>query len=164
MKHKKQTLEDLKKDYVKYQKKYKLPSFQQLNEDFSIERIVEVETDYLLREIRKTISDKLFNYLRFVEGILNPVNAPMFVFSIIKALTENEKQIFSEMYKKLAKMEIQLFEIDISYDEKKEADFIKQSYKLWQEIKKDASDVTAVIRKNWENKSDIGFNGKGYFG
>ena len=38
-------LNEVKKNYEKFQKKYNLPSFKNLNEDFQIEKIAENETD-----------------------------------------------------------------------------------------------------------------------
>jgi len=87
-------LENLKEDYKEIQKKYDLPEFERLNEDFQIEKLAEIETDFLVREIRKFMADKFMNYLRFIESILNPVNVQMFVFSIIKSIGEEEKKKF----------------------------------------------------------------------
>ena len=156
------SLENLKKDYRKIQKKYSLPEFEKLNEDFQIEKIAETETDYLIREIRKFMGEKFSNYLRFVEAILNPTNVPMFVFSIVKSITPEEREKLIEIYKQISKIEVSLIELDINFSEKKEADFIKQSYKIWQKIKKDTLEVIEAIKKNWDNK----FEGKskGYFG
>ena len=135
------TLGDMKEDYKKLQEKYSLPNFEELNADFQIEKAAENETDFLLREIRRFIADRFFNYLRFVESLLNPVNVPMFAFSIVKTLGEKDKEKLSEIYKKLAKHELGLIELDIEYFEEKEAEFIKHSYQLWQEVKKELLDV-----------------------
>lgn len=155
-------LEDLKKEYKKLQKKHGLPEFSKLNEDFQIEKVAEVETEHLIREIRKFMADKFSNYLRFVEVILNPVNAPMFVFSFIKSISMDEKNKLIKIYKKLAKTEIRLIELDTDFSEKGEADFIKKNYELWKEIKKDILSVTEAVKRNWDNKFET--NGKGYFG
>ncbi|MAH03870.1 hypothetical protein CMI39_03750 [Candidatus Pacearchaeota archaeon] len=155
-------LDNLKKDYKKIQTKYSLPSFEKLNEDFQIEKIAEVETDYLLREIRKFVADKFSNYLRFIEAILHPVNAPMFVFSVIKSIDIEDKNKLVEIYKKLAKTEVRLIEVDVDFSLEKEAEFINESYKLWQGIKKDLLDVIDKIKKNWDNKFEV--NNKGYLG
>ena len=156
------SLEAVKKDYTKLQKKYSLPSFKKLNEDFQIEKVAENETDYLLREIRKAIADKLYNYLRFTETLLNPVNAPMFIFSIIKVIETDKKKKLNEIYKKLAKSEVRLIETDLAYSEKKEAEFINESYKLWQELKEDLLDIIENVKRNWDNKLEG--KSKGYFG
>ncbi len=159
---KEENLKDLKKDYLEIQKKYDLPSFDELNEDFSIEKIAGCETELLLREIRKFISEKFSNYLRFVEAIIHPVNSPLFVFSLVKNLGISEKEKLGEVYKKLAKKEIEIVELDVSYDEEKEAVFIKDAFKLWTEIKKEILEVLEYIRKNWDNKFEQ--NNRAYFG
>ena len=146
-------LAKLKKDYKKLQEKYKLPSFEELNEDFGIEKATE-ETDILIREVRKQISEKTFSYLRFVETLINPVNAPMSIFTITKSLGIEEKNKLTEIYKKLVKSEVQMVSVDIDFSEKKEAEFIKEAYKIWKEIKKDFLEVMQGVEKNWENKSD----------
>lgn len=155
-------LQDLKKNYAKIQKQYDLPSFDELNKDFQIEKVAEGETDFLIREIRKFMADKFSNYLRFIEAILNPVNAPMFIFSIIKSIGIEEKNKLTDIYGKLSKTEIRLIKLDINFAEEKEADFVKESYKMWQEIKKDILDVLEVMKNNLGNKTEV--NGKGYFG
>ncbi|GAG98274.1 unnamed protein product [marine sediment metagenome] len=161
-KDKKSDLEELKKDYIKIQKKHNLPEFEELNEDFQIEKTAEIETDFLIREVRKLVADKLASYLRFVETLLNPTNAPMFVFSIIKTLGADEKKKLSEVYEKLAKNEIRLIELDTVFSEKAEAEFIKNSHKLWQQVKKDTLKILKVVEKNLDNKFET--NNKGYFG
>ena len=155
-------LEKLKKDYRILEGKHNLPSFEKLNEDFHIEKIAEFETEILIREVRKFMGDKMLNYMRFIENLLNPVNVPMFIFSIIKLLDAEEKKEFSEIYKELMKKEIRFIELDLEFDEKKEAEFIKNAYEFWQGIKKDILKIMDKINKKWDNKFDV--NSKGYFG
>ncbi len=155
-------LERLKKEYLKIQKKYGLPEFKELNQEFSIEKVAEVETEILVREVRKLMAEKLAGYMRFAETLLNPVNAPMFVFSIIKTLGNEEKKTLAEIYKKLAENEINLIELDTMFSEKGEADFIKHSYKLWKGISKEVMNILDSVKKNWGNKFEV--NNKGYFG
>jgi len=155
-------IEKLKADYEKLQKKHKLPSFKELNEDFHIEKIAESETDILIREVRKFVGDRLANYMRFVENLLNPVNAPMFIFSFIKLMEPEDKKRLSEIYKELMKKEINFIEIDLEFHEENEAQLIKDSYNLWQTIKKDMLKILDKIKKKWDDKSET--NNKGYFG
>lgn len=155
-------LAELKKNYKKIQEIYHLPDFDALNRDFAIEKAAEAETDFLVREVARIMAEKFSNYLRFVELILNPVNSQMFIFSLIKALGENEKKKLSEIYKELAKIELDLIEIDVDFSEKKEADFINNSYKTWINMKKDFAEIIEKIRLNWDNKNEN--NSKGYFG
>ncbi len=157
----KSKLKQLKEEYSKIQKKYNLPNFDKLNENFKIEKIAETETDFLIREVRESIGETLENFLRFVEAILNPVNVPMFLFPIIKSLSVEEKNKLSEIYKKLSKLEIDAIKL-IDYSEEKEAEFINEAFKLWQEIKKE---IVKII-ESFERKLDIKIEKteKGYFG
>lgn len=153
-------LKDLKEDYKKIQKAHSLPSFEELNEDFQIEKIE--ETDNLEREVRKFMAEKFSNYMRFIEAILQPANAPMFVFAIIKTLHTEDKKRLSDVYEKLAKIEIQVIGLDAEFEKKKEIEFIKENFKLWQVLKKDFIKLVEEIKKNWDNKTEA--KGKDYFG
>lgn len=157
-------LEKFKKDYDKLRKKHSLPSFEQLNEDFQIEKTSELETDTPIREIRRFVSDKLSSYLRFVEAMLNPSSspAPMFTFAIVKTINHEDKNKLTEIFKLLAKNEIKLIEVDLKFIEKKEADYVKDSFKMWQEIKEDLLKVIQNMNKNLDNKNEN--NNKSYFG
>lgn len=157
-----QDLTKLKLDYKKLQDKHNLPDFDRMNEEFSVEKLSETETDFLIREVSKVMAEKFSNYLRFVELIINPANSPIFIFSLIKSMTENEKKILSDIYKELAKMELEMIELDVSYSEKKEADFINSSYKKWVVMKDDFLKVIEKIKSNWDAKNEK--NNNGYFG
>ena len=122
-------LEKLKENYLKIQNEHNLPSFEDLNKDFHIEKIAEMESDLLIREVRRFVGDKMVNYMRFIENLINPVNVPMFILSVIKALNTEDKKTLSEMYKDLMKMEIVFIELDLEFSEEKESKFIKDSYK-----------------------------------
>ena len=159
---KKGDLNKLKKDYEALRAKYGLPEYSRLVEDFNIERASDVETDYTIREIRKFMADKIFNYLRSVEALLNPSNVPMYVFSMVKTIGADDKKKLSDIYKELAKMEIKIMQLDLNFSEKMEADFIKESFNLWQSIKKDLLEITNKITKNWDIKSEEGR--RDYFG
>ena len=156
------TLAELKRDYLEVQLKHNLPSFQELNQDFQIEKIAEYETDILIREIRKFVAEKLSNYMKFVEMLINPVNAPMSIFSLIKSIGQDDKKKLSEIYEKLVKNEIEIVELDLSFSEEKEVRYIKNSNILWQEMKKDLLGIIETIKKNWDNKASK--NGVGYLG
>ncbi len=141
-------LESVKKNYLPLMKKYKLPSFDELNKEFEIEKVQEHETDYLLREIRKAVSEKMSAFLRFFETVLNPVMAPVFVIAALKNLENGEKERIKEIYEAMVGVEIGTIELDIIYDEKKEAEFIIKAAKKWKSIKPDILEVMKIIEKS----------------
>ena len=155
-------LEKLKEKYETIRRKHGLPEFKELNEDFQVDKISEAETEILIREVRKHMSDKIFNYMRFIEGLLNPVNAPMFTLSIVKLLGPEERKKLGDIYKEMMKSEVVFIRLDLEFSEVGEAKFIKDSFKLWQGIKKDLVGILDKIDAKWDNKAEV--DSKGYFG
>lgn len=123
-------LDELKKEYEKLREKYKLPEFSEMNKVFDIEEI-DVDTEFLLRRTRRYISEKLGGYMRFVEILLNPSNAPIFFFKIIKKLDNKDKEVLTEIYDRLGSFEIETISLDLDYEEEKEAEFVKKIYEMF---------------------------------
>lgn len=155
-------LDKLKKEYEKLRKKYSLPSFEDLNEDFEIEKLQERETETLSREIRRAMAEKNVAYLKFAEMFMNPSNAPMFFLALVKSLDTEEKKLLEELYLELGKYEIKNISLDNEYDEKRDIAFIKKFYKDWQAIKKKLDRILNSIEKAWERKVER--KDKGYLG
>jgi len=157
----KSDLDNLKEAFSKIPGKYNLPSFDDLNRDFKIEKIAEVETDFLVREIRDHVSESLVNFARFVEAILNPANVPMFLYPLIKAMDEDDKKKLVDLNEKISTLEIQAMKL-INYSEEKEAEFINNAFEFWQEVKKEFSEFVESTEK--KIKKDSKKTGKNYFG
>jgi len=157
-----QKLEKLKKEYKKFCKKYKLPKFSELNQEFEIEKIQEKETDFLLREIRRAISDKIAAFLRFFELFLNPQNAPVFILVLLKKLNAKDKKISEKIYHQLVKFELSSLNLDIVYNEKKESEFIKQINEGWKKLKPYLKEFSKTIERK-EVKEKVKKR-KSYFG
>ena len=155
-------LKKLKDQYAELQKRYHLPEFSALNHDFDIEKLQENESDVLLREIRRTMLEKNLSYTRFIDMILNPSNAPMFLLILLKNVNNVEKNALNEVYLELGKYEIRSLSLDNYYDEQKEADFIIKFFAEWQEIKKRFSVILESFEGSWDRKSEK--REKGYLG
>ena len=162
MEDKDNNLDELKKKYNEFREKYGLPEFLELNKIFDIEEI-DNETDFLLRKLRRIISDRIAGYLRFVEIIVNPSNAPMFLFKLIKKLGEEDKKQLNEIQETLGECEVEIIRLDLDYNEEKEVEFIKKAYNLFtQEISKK---LLVVVEKMGNGKSNEEKKEKGsYFG
>jgi len=156
-------LEDLKRAYGALKEKHGLASFEELNKDFNIEKAAETETDILVREIRKYVGDKIFNYMRFIESLLNPVNALMFTLSLVKLLNAEERKKLEDIYKEMMKSEVAFIKLDLEFSEEKEAQFIKDSCEFWKKIKTDLLEILGKIDSRWDDEK-IEINNKGYFG
>lgn len=154
-------IKKLKEKYAILEKKYSLPKFDELNREFSIEK-AEKDSEFLLKEIIHLMVDKFQNYIRFLENLINPTNASMFAFNLMKVIDPENKKKFSESYKKLSEIEINLIKLDIKPNEESEAKFIKEAFIKWREIQEDLYSVIEFAEKNWNNKQEQ--NKKDYFG
>jgi hypothetical protein len=160
---KENSIEKLKKRYSELQKKYSLPTFEEMNKNFSIEK-ADADSERLFREIIHLIAEKFQNYMRFIENLINPANASMFAFTFVKLIDNGKRNTLSEIYKKLSEIEIKLIKIDLNPEESVEAEFIKNSFKLWNEIKKDLYEIIDSAEKNFSAKQNSEENNRGYFG
>ena len=88
----KSSIEELKDDYEKARTIYDIPSFEELNLNFQIEKICDIETNFLLLEVRRHISEKLSGYLKLAETLINPTSAQMVVYHMIKTFTTNDQE------------------------------------------------------------------------
>jgi len=141
--------------YKPLQEKYQLPEFSKMNELFDIEDI-DPETEFLLRKVRRTISEKIANYIRFIEIILNPSNAPMYFFKLLKKLDSEDKESLSKLYESLGNTELKMLSLDLDYNEDNEAKFIKENYNtLQKEIKEEFSKVIEKLNNGEENSAKL---------
>src|SRR3989344_4566905 len=98
-------LNELKKQYSELAKKYKLPDFKAINEDFEIDKI-DKETDCLLRLIRKVMMEKIVNSVSFLEILINPVNAPKIYINHIKNLNSEDRKVVDDIYSSLSELSV----------------------------------------------------------
>lgn len=154
-------VQKLKEKYNPLKKRYSLPEFEFLNENFEIERI-EPESEILLKVIRKHIAEKIFFVLRSLELFINPQNAPVFIFKIIKLMNEEEKEAVRLLYDKVSGFEIESFGLEADYDEKKEAEFIKSFSKEWKVISEGLKKLYKSMRDN--HQKDLKKQSRSYYG
>lgn len=150
-------IEQLKKDYELFRKKYSLPSFDEMNKEFVIEEIAEhPKTEVFSRRIRVSMAEKIANILRVIEPILNPSNAPIFIHTIAKNLDSRACEMIENLYKEGCGIEIKSIILSLqSYDEKKEAEFIKYLLAKWKIMKPLLDEVSKKITEAWEKVDKI---------
>ena len=147
-------IKELEDDYSKLKSKYDLPEFEKLCEDFDVEKLVEKDTMFLLRNIRRTINEKLAAYINLFESLINPSSPPIFVFSILRGLSTEDKERMREIYKKLSRTQLQVMKLDVQYAETLEAKFISSSFKLWQSIKPEILEIVKSFERNFEKDNE----------
>jgi len=156
-------LEELKRLYALKAEEYGLPDFDSLNRDFSVEKAADKETDFVLREVRTMMSEKAIAYMHFTETLINPSNGSPFFFRLIKYLDSDDRKILEETYSLLGMLSIEISELDCTYDEKAEAEFIKKLVIDWKIVAKNMKILIEKFKAKWNEKT-VGSSDKGYFG
>lgn len=153
---------DLATDYDKSKQKYSLPDMNKLSEDFDVEKAIDKEPFFLVREIRRTINEKLSAYMHLFETLINPTATPMFIFSALRGINEDTKEKIKDVYKKLSKLQIKAIKLDTIYSEQSEAEFIKTSFDEWQNLKGIIHGIIEKFEGNIEEYTNS--KERGYFG
>jgi hypothetical protein len=161
-KSRKVEIEVIKENYSKLSKSYPLPDFEKLREDFDIDKTLECEDSFLLRDIRRTMIEKISGYLHLFEGLINPANSPMFVFSFMKNISTKDKAEIKTIYKELAKIQIATMKLDTVYSEKLEASAVQNYFLQWQKIKSRIFSLIEIFEEEFEKMSEE--RNKDYFG
>ena len=142
---------DLKSAYEELRTEHGLPEFEKLSEDFDIEKNIEKQSVFLMREMRKVITEKTSAYLQLFETLINPSAPPMFVFSILRNVSSEDKDVIKEIYKILSRIQIETMKLDIIYKKDAEAKFISETFNVWQESKPTIYNLIEKFEMNFEN-------------
>jgi hypothetical protein len=139
-------LEKLKAEYDKLKQKYKLPAFDELNNEFEI---YDIKTNaFIIREISRRIIRKAEDFLSMLNPILNP--NPNSLHSIIetKIFEKQDLEPMFDFYRKLFQLAHK--GITASFEsEAVEAAWINEVWKAWPEIKKLAHSYSKKITEGW---------------
>lgn len=150
----------VKKLYESLRRKYKLPSFDELDAEFEISAI-EAETA-LLREVRKQISEKVGNVSSLVEEVLQPDTNLVSLYES-RVFDEDEKKRLFELYKRLMVVDRTLAELMVANDEKLDAAFIKSFTAEWKKLKPELVKFINKLKESWEKETEEG-ESAGYMG
>jgi len=160
-KHECEDAETIREKYKELVEKYKLPNFEEVNKDFDIIK-VDCDSETILRDIRKVVVSKFSSVLQFVELLLNPTNGSMFHMYLVKGVRESEKKTLNKLFKQLGNLEIDSYLRDVTYEEKAEAEFIKDKFKIWKKMQPEITEIINSLKENWEKESSK--KEKSYFG
>lgn len=145
------SLKEFKEKYKVYEKKYGLPNFKELNEDFEIEKVADKDSDCFLRIVRKAMMEKIVNFLGFLEMLMNPVSAPRVYHYYIGNMQGNDKKAIEEVYKNFGDLSLNALALEAEYSEKTEAEMIKSIGKRWNEMRPRIKEILSGIRNPGNN-------------
>jgi len=141
----------LKKRYEPLRKKYKLPSFEELNSSFEIG---EIEPEiFSIKEIRKQIAERMEHVSEILECPLQPEPTLSDLYES-RVFSELEKKDLFALYKRLKVAGRRISELFILNDEMLDAEFIRSFSAEWQKLKPKILGFIKKIREAWEADVD----------
>jgi len=139
----------IKQAYNTLRKKYKeLPDFDKLNNEFEISTIE--KEDFLLRDIKRKISEKIQQLQELLEKIINPELKSFADVYECRCFTNTEKQQVLEIYKQLLFLDRSIKEADLIQDEKTDVKAIKTALKEWPEFRQKARKLVEKLKECWK--------------
>ena len=157
----KEELKEIKAKYEKARKKYKLPKFEDIDREFEI-RLVD-DAGFIIKEVRRAILNRIMNLATFFNPVLDPHPHELHSLIEMPAFNKKDREKLFNFYKKLSHLMHKGITVSITSEEA-EADFIKEIWKLWPHIKKEAKEYMDKITAEWANhrkkpKEDVHYLG-----
>ena len=144
---------DIKEEYSKL--KHPLPKFEDLDNEFEISNASIKNKNFLLRNIRRRVNEKVIFYCRIIEGLLYPNSNNIIGMLEIKFFNEEEKNNLSKIYKKLMQFERESLTIDVNPDDRKDVEYINTVFKQWRQYKEELIKITKKMRDSWKMQEEI---------
>ncbi|MFH0868318.1 MAG: hypothetical protein V1831_03315 [Candidatus Woesearchaeota archaeon] len=148
-------------EYDKLCKKYKLPKFSEVDQEFEISSLENER--FLIRNTLRKISEKLETYGDAIGNLVHPDGSSLSSMYEIRFFSEDEKDDMYKLFKKLVKANRNIAEVVLSADEKKEAEFLNSFFNEWLGIKKELLAYLSKMKECWGKESTIK-DDLGYFG
>src|SRR3989344_4765209 len=130
--------------------KYKLPKFEEINEDFEIDFIK--EKPFLLRQIRRRVNEKVIFFCRIIEGLLYPTQQHIINMTELKSFSDENKKQIEKIYKELMYFERESLLLDVIPNDKKDVEYINNVFNFWKKIKNQMEDIVKVMKDSWKKE------------
>ena len=138
----------VKEAYEKIKKKYSiLPNYDELNIEFEIGSIENQE--FLLREIRRKINEKVCTFMDYLARILQPEGISLSDFYEFQCFKKEEKTELFLLFKELRFQYRHFMLLDLLVDYKKEAETIRDSLKFWKAFRKKLAPYFETLEVCW---------------
>ena len=149
--------EKVKESYEILRKKYGLPSFEDLNHEFEIASLKQLErNDFILRVIRRRITDKLAMFCNILQSLMLPNTGSAINMHEIKAFGDDDRFTIEKLLAELMFLERSSLILDINSSEKNEVEFLKTAWSNWKRFSGEMLKIAEKMRSGWklEEKED----------
>src|SRR3989344_7722171 len=155
-------VDELKIAYANLQRKYEIPSFDELNAIFDIGKI-ERDSGNLLRDVRRVMVEKVAHYLRLMEIIINPSQASPTFLLLLKEITSADKKVLDSVFSSFMEIELSSYKLDVVSNDKDETEFILKIFGVWNEKLQDLLKLLGMLERNWKQAPILKKDTRNYF-
>ena len=149
---------NVEEEYNKF--KYKLPNFKDLDSEFEISFIK--DKPFLLRGIRRRITEKIILFCRVIESLIYPTQGNIITATESKNFDDKQKDKMGQIYRKLMTFERQSLILDVDASDKGDVEYINEVFKYWGKLKKEMVNIVEIMKKSWFEEEEADKNN--YFG
>ena len=142
----------INEEYDELRKKYKLPSFDEVNYEFEISALDVNKIPSLSRGILRAICNKMGLLLNYVEPVISPNPQGLHGYIEIQNTTNDEKKEIFEFYKDLSKKYHKAYSTELTEKEEEIIKEIKNVLKYWDSVRVRFKKISEVINKAWEKE------------
>ena len=152
---------EIEQEYNKLSKKYKLPKFKDIDEEFEISNLE--NSRFLINNILRKIAEKLEFYIEVIGNLVHPDASSLSSMYEIRFFSDDEKKDMYMLFKKLMNANRGVLELILVNDDKRRADFLNKFFNEWLIMKKGLVSNIDKMKESWEKESTIEED-LGYFG
>lgn len=152
---------NIEQHYKELQKKHQLPHFALLDREFEISTID--KQDFLLRHIRRNISERLNDVSQLLDPLIQPDAGSFIHLTEYRALSEAERKDLLKHFQDIQSLALACIDAELSADDAKDAAVIGRAAREWPRLRQGLRPHVQKIAASWtksvEHKHDVGYFG-----
>ncbi|HIH04850.1 TPA: hypothetical protein HA281_06745 [Candidatus Woesearchaeota archaeon] len=144
---------DIGKAYKELAKRYRLPDYSKINNEFEL-CFIEKE-EFLLRQIIRIMIERSEFFTTLIDSVLHPDGSQIAPLHECRLFGEKEKEELYDLYKALMKHHRAALVVNVARGEKEEAGFITDFFREWELLRPRIASMAKKIQQSWENDTTI---------
>ena len=143
-------LEEIREKYQILKEKYELPEFEKIDNDLELDNI---DSRFILREIRRKIVDKLGRHEKSIEAVLQPDSGLSDMYECQHLPDERKAELFA-IYKRLRYLDRYANLVSVQNSEQGNAEFVKFVYTTLLNLKPEIEAFYKEVKECWNIEED----------
>lgn len=140
-------------EYEEYRKKYDLPEFEKLNEEFEVfNGLLNTfeKPEFLLRNIRRRMVDRFYTWINYLHNFIYANQQSLILMNEFQQFSDEEKQEIIMIVNKIMFINRLSVKLEVNHDDGENAQFINKYYYEWNTLKQQLMDITSKNISGWQ--------------